>query len=586
MKTNYFYLKLSLFFLAFILTSISMAQKTIEKSEEVTTIGGKSYYLHKVKRKQTLFSISKAYDVAIEKIKGANKEELEDGLKARTILKIPVTEKFVLHEVEKKETLYGISKEYGISVEKLVKANPDLSDGLKYGQVIKVPVNTSKDTSKLVTKDTTLNIHKKDTIIPDSIAAKAKKDTIIPFNCDSARKKDKYKVGVMIPFYTDEIFKVDFTYKNAKRKFFKSFTFAPFYEGMLIALDSLEKTGLKLVVNVYDVADDTAQIKKVINDPGFKNTDMVIGPFYPNMINYLSQHTTNKNMKIISPLSNNTRIDSNSNIFKVRASKETHLQQLLNFIVENHADENIIIVHDDSKNSKSILNIIQKVANDTCKNNQAKDFHYTEVIFKEFFKEDKLDEKKIEITSIKNIMDTLSQEKKNVIFPLIIKENYAIDFINKLNLMDASLKENVILFGLPTWKNIESIDYEKMENLETHISTTSFIDYEEEKVKRFVRKYRSQYKTEPEPYAFLGYDITMYFLKALREYGSDFDKCLENINNDILSIKFNFTREGPVDGFENAHIFIFKYKNYEKIDVKEQMKMENVIGNQSTQKEN
>ncbi len=585
MKTNYFYLKLILLFFALLVTSASMAQKTIEKSEEITTIDGKSYYLHKVKRKQTLFSISKAYDVAIEKIKAANKEELKDGLKARTVLKIPVAKKIILHEVAKKETVYGIAKEYGITVKELVEANPILSNGLKYGQVIKVPVNISKDTSKLATNDTILNIDKKDTIIPDSLLTKAIKDTTIPFNCDSARKKEKYKMGIMVPFYTDELFKIDFTQKNAKRKFFKPFTFAPFYEGVLIALDSLEKAGLKLVVNVYDVADDTAQIKKVINDPSFKNIDLVIGPFYPDMINYLSQHTTNENMKIISPLSNDTKLYGNSNVFQVRASKKTHLQQLLSFIVDNHADENIIIVHDDSKRSKSIFNIIQKVANDTCKNNQVKGFQYTEVIFKDFFKEDKLDEEEVEITSIKNIIDTLSEEKKNVIFPLIMQKNYAVDFINKLNLMDDSLKENVILFGLPTWKNIESLDYEKMENLETHISTTSFIDYDEEKVKRFVRKYRSQYKTEPKLYAFLGYDITLYFLRALQEYGVDFDKCLENINNDLLSIKPYFTSKGQKHGFENAHIFIFKYKNYEKVDVKEQMKMEKVFGKKSLRKE-
>jgi ABC-type branched-subunit amino acid transport system substrate-binding protein len=303
------------------------------------------------------------------------------------------------------------------------------------------------------------------------------------------------------------------------------------------------------------------------------------------MIAYLSQHSSNKNMKIISPLSNDTKLDSNSNIFQVRASKQTHLQQLLNFIVDNHADENIILVHDDSKSSHSILDIIKKFANDTSEHNQIMDFHYTEVIFKDFFKEDNLDEEEVEITSIKNIIDTLSQEKKNVIFPLIMQKNYAVDFINKLNLMDDSLKENVILFGLPTWKNIESLDYEKMENLETHISTTSFIDYDEEKVKRFVREYRAQYKTEPELYAFLGYDITLYFLKALHKYGLDFEKCLENINNDMLSMKFNFTGEGPQHGFENTHIFIFKYKNYKKVDVKEQMRMEKVLDKKPLRKE-
>lgn len=52
---------------------------------------------------------------------------------------------FVLHRVELKETLYGISKRYGTTVDAILKQNPTADGGLEVGLVLKVPyVSTPK----------------------------------------------------------------------------------------------------------------------------------------------------------------------------------------------------------------------------------------------------------------------------------------------------------------------------------------------------------------------------------------------------------------------------------------------------------
>ena len=74
-----------LFFLFFLfglmLSGNLTAQEVIERSSKITQIGGKEYYMHHVKQGQTLYSISKAYNVSIEEIERLN-PEVKNGLKA------------------------------------------------------------------------------------------------------------------------------------------------------------------------------------------------------------------------------------------------------------------------------------------------------------------------------------------------------------------------------------------------------------------------------------------------------------------------------------------------------------------------
>ncbi len=61
-------------------------------------------------------------------------------------------------------------------------------------------------------------------------------------------------------------------------------------------------------------------------------------------------------------------------------------------------------------------------------------------------------------------------------------------------------------------------------NLKLHCFSSSIVDYENEKTRDWILKYRDLYNIEPttENYAFDGFDIGWYFLNALYLYGSDF----------------------------------------------------------------
>ena len=130
------------------LTFALIASAFDASAQEQVVIGGVKYTIHDVEKGETLFSLSRKYGVPVDDIKGAN-EVLVNGLKAGQRIKIPQPQPEVstkseeksvrMHKVLRGETLYSLSKANGLTVEELREANPHIHKGLKAGQNIVIP---------------------------------------------------------------------------------------------------------------------------------------------------------------------------------------------------------------------------------------------------------------------------------------------------------------------------------------------------------------------------------------------------------------------------------------------------------------
>ncbi len=169
-------------------TVLLSQEQDIMKSNVIKSINGKSYYMHKVQKNQTLYSISKIYLIPVKDIIFENPDS-KKGIRIGQILRIPgansntqistskksanifntkstkpkvkinipkpgktpnipkhTNQKYFNHIVKKNETLYSISKKYEVSINALKKANPTISTTIIIGQVIKIPVHTANIT--------------------------------------------------------------------------------------------------------------------------------------------------------------------------------------------------------------------------------------------------------------------------------------------------------------------------------------------------------------------------------------------------------------------------------------------------------
>ncbi|UCH15515.1 MAG: hypothetical protein JSV22_06010, partial [Bacteroidales bacterium] len=169
-------------------------------------------------------------------------------------------------------------------------------------------------------------------------------------------------------------------------------------------------------------------------------------------------------------------------------------------------------------------------------------------------------------TLSENILYALSEDKDNMVFIYSTNEAYVMEAINKLRTYqkDYSIK----VFGCPVWQTWSNIDIEYLHDLQLDIYAPFYIDYGASRTKSFVSKCRRIYNYEPHVvmakgynYCFLGYDIAMYFLTALKDYGNHFPQCIEHLKVDLLLSDYIFVRKGTNSGLENISISILNYNN-------------------------
>ncbi|MCC9073758.1 LysM peptidoglycan-binding domain-containing protein [Flavobacterium sp. F-65] len=122
------------------------------------TFGQESIVEHKIEKGETAYFIAQKYKVSLEEIYKLNPES-QSGLKDNQIIRIPVHSpskeketKQLTHTVAAKETLFGLSKQYDVSAEAIQNANASiLSDGLKIGQELIIPQDATSKTKATIT---------------------------------------------------------------------------------------------------------------------------------------------------------------------------------------------------------------------------------------------------------------------------------------------------------------------------------------------------------------------------------------------------------------------------------------------------
>lgn len=128
------------------------------------------FIFHEVKPGETKYGIAREYQVSIEQLEKFN-PEIKDGLRAGTNLLIPLPKpepklpenasapkdsgRFLYHQVKPDETLYSLSRDYGVSIRRLETLNPFLKEGLKVGQTLRIPRDSAPTATAAPPVDTT-----------------------------------------------------------------------------------------------------------------------------------------------------------------------------------------------------------------------------------------------------------------------------------------------------------------------------------------------------------------------------------------------------------------------------------------------
>ena len=511
------------------------------KSQIITEYNGKQYYIHTVQKRQTLKDISELYDVSVAEILYENKE-LKSEPKRGSVIRIPYKE---------------------IIVEELI-AEELFEDG---------EVAAENDTLAFVPE-------------------------YVPKSFDSDRL---YKVALMMPFYLEQV-DDKFVQEEASNKqlLAKPFSYLHFYEGFMIAVDSMVGSiGMKIDLKVYDVDQDTNKIANILSDTTLRDVDMIVGPFHLKPFERMMSFANENEIMIVNPMTNREDLlQGNRNMVKVKPSFSYQMQWLEQLIADKYTDNNIFVLAMDSSCMENAF-IIEEIASrnivdysyvpnqrikriikkyqDAMKNEEIEfdstKYQSDNVVFDvamiNKFPDDTTKLKNqvavynYSIDSLNKVKNVASAFRKNLFVVYGDSKVFANEIINKLNIFSKDYP--VSLIALPDWSKFDRLFNENLMKLSTVYFDDDYTDYDSYAVGEFICKFRNEYGTEPKDMAYHGFNIGWYFLNALMNYGDNVYDGIATFRIPLLNTKYYFERKNINDGYENTFWNVYQYKNYEKV---------------------
>ncbi|HZL11959.1 MAG TPA: LysM peptidoglycan-binding domain-containing protein [Prolixibacteraceae bacterium] len=597
-----------------------------------------SFYYHKVKKKQTIFSIARQYGITGNDLIRYN-PELKDGLQAGQILKIPVNmnvsddqttggsstdvlQDSAEHQVVSGETIYSLEQRYRISHEEMLKNNPALQYGLKAGMMLRIPKETaSQPIDPATAKKTYINykVERGETIfslatrfgvevtelkkanpsllsrslesgeiilIPQYSAPKKSVswennptanlfayDTV-PVNCFpvSGLNIQKYRVALLLPLHLPGNDKIDPVSINAallmsklsvNRQFEpmgldttsiingagidpKAEGFIQFYEGALLAIDSLQRKGMNIELYVFDVSNQQ-MINALLQLDEFRNLDLIIGPVYPELQGTVASFAAKNRIPMVSPLSSSGNFEQNNSwYFKVIPSRESQIELTASYIANEFSNKNLFFLAQSGNSSSDDAKVARLSKEKLAYVAGSNRFH----------------EYSFQRQGVNDLKPLLDKDGEN--FFMIPTDNEAQVSVAVTNLTALAEHYDIVLMGTPALSKLKSIQTENYHSIRLRYLSPYFIDYKKPIVRRFISQYRELYSNEPTQFSFQGFDVSYYFLSALYRYGKDFRSCLPDYPMELTQMVFNFRKVAPMGGFMNHGMFVTAYeRNYD-----------------------
>ncbi|MDR0747965.1 MAG: LysM peptidoglycan-binding domain-containing protein [Tannerellaceae bacterium] len=501
-----------------IATTITAAQEDLD------------YSFHTIQPKETLYSLYRKYQVPPANIINANPGLSVATFQSGKTIRIPSVKvaqlpqtayqtvtKDIEYKIERKETMYRLTRKFNITAEELIAKNPELKKGVRAGMIIKIPVKTEE-------------------VITQAAAQPKEGEVNAMLSAPKQMAKtDKIKVALLLPFMADQTGQTPATTR-----------FVEYYEGLLLSIDSLKNAGISIELIVRDTGAGTQKLDQILSETAVKDVHLIIGAVENEQIKPIAEFARKNSIKYVIPFtSKNDDVLSNYYIYQVntphsylhaRASEEAY---------NMFYDYNIIFVdtYDTDDKAEFIktfkLGLLQKKVS------------YKDLVFHpESFAND--------------ILSLLVTGKRNVIIPVSGSKAA----LNKIRtplrtVVEANPSFIVNMFGYPEWQTYTRECLDDFYALDTYIYTNFYADNMADDVLRFNAKYKTWYSKEMmntyPKYGMLGFDTGLFFFDAIHRYGVNFEHNLDKIHYRSIQTGFDFHRANNWGGFINTNLFIVHY---------------------------
>lgn len=326
------------------------------------------FVVHTVKKKETVYRISRNYGVTIQELYDAN-PGLTDKLRIGQEIKIKkkkITNNYIIHDVIAKTRFKKIAKLYGLSETALAKKNPGVGKYVYRGQEVKIPVG-----NKVYLIAVEKPVEEPDKPINNGTVV-SDKETLPNGPCkkEPTASSSEIRIALMVPLFLEElqeIEKVDEVLRG-NPKGFQPFTFVNFVEGAMMAVDSLRKIGFNVKLKVYDVDKSLTKTTKVLQNPELKDVDLIIGPFYNQSFHQVALFAGNFGIPIVNPLTYRERIlKEYKTAIKIMPTEDSQIPLLKEIIRQYYPNSKVFLITQNSyKDADKVIvveNALREVVN-------------------------------------------------------------------------------------------------------------------------------------------------------------------------------------------------------------------------------
>ena len=523
---------------------LSIGQKLIIPSNSAQE--KKSARTHTIKSGETLYRLSKMYNITNEELCAANPGLSINNFRAGEVILIPTKESeeakasekvqatqpvldekepviATTHKVKRKESIESICEEYGITPQELIKANPVLKEKkLKRKMVLNIPAPSIKTEPA-----------QHETIIQQ-------KEEFVETISKGINNDKELNVAVVLSFLLDS-----YAPKEQSRM-------VEYYQGFLMAVEQLKREGYSFTINTYDAGHKEKSLDSLLKSSAFEDVEMIFGASYPKHCKELAKFAKEREIPLVIPFSSKKdEAVGNPTVYVANGIQSFILPEISSAFVKTFPNANVVFVEDTVKSNKKefINSLTAELAKDS--------IPYTTLPMSLITNEE----------SVLATMASVYREDKEMIF---IPTSSSATTLNTLlpSLLHARGIDSLNvakfkLFGYPEWQIHAKDTRELMYEVDTYFYATFYSHYSLPRVAEFqedfIRWYNRDIQNIYPRYGMLGYDTGYFFLLAASLYGNAMHENISQVPFAPVQSDFKFERISEKDGFINKKFFFIHF---------------------------
>ncbi len=484
------------------------------------------------------------------------------------MLALPLTLKaqsaYIQHTVEAQETLYGIARRFGITIDEVVAANPGLTpQGLKRGQVIRIPttvsnapntqtqVSTAGSSRHVVQQSETIwGIAHQHGITVEALRAANPvmntPDYVLPIGATlvipaggkpapQVAQNSGVRIALVMP-------------TKAQRE--EVGRCKEFYHGLLLAAEELKQKGHAITIYAYEEDPNDGSLADLQSKLRTNPVDIIYGPLYPNHFPILAEYAKRNGVRLIVPFSSKVaEVEHNPSVYVVNTPNAYRNDAAADVITRQFGSTHLVVLHTGTANEAAFVEKLKAKSAAAGGHSTTLPVNFTD----------------------KQILEVFAHNDRVVFVPNGSKEADYQAVIKRLDRLRSEMPLlNTSLLAYPDWQKYQDKDHMIWYACDTYLFCPEFYNPYDDLVKVFVRKYRDRYQTDLQPYypryGVLGYDVAMQTMSGFFTHKDQYHG-QETSNVTAVQSHLRFKKTSNIGGYVNTNIWLMHFKKSRTIDL-------------------